>query len=158
MHTIEITTITTTGKTSPLKKLMLRIRLKLSQVGHTHMYVLSINHTHTPSTCHTYTSHFYATQIHILMTRYTRLHHVHTCMLTQSPPHTLTASNSDSTYFTAGFFDGNNGAGRHFSLSYQDITFSAPDTLQTTEQFRTITNNYFWLRCKLHTVLKPVLF
>jgi len=75
--------------------------------------------------------------------------HVHTCMLTQSHPHTLTASNSDSTYFTAGFFDGNNGAGRHFSLSYQNITFSAPDTLQTTEQFRTITNNNFWLRCEL---------
>ena len=120
---------------------------------HTHTHVLTI----TPHTCT-----FHMPHVHIAFSRNTHTHthdpvhthlhhtiHVHTCMFTQSHPHTHPASNSDSTYFTAGFLDGSNGAGRHFSLSYQNITFSAPDTLQTTEQFRTITVNNNWLRCEL---------
>ena len=62
---------------------------------------------------------------------------------------TLAGSGSDSTYFTAGFFSGQDGIGRHFSLSYQNVTVSGPNTLQTAEQFRTIRNNNYWLRCEL---------
>jgi len=60
------------------------------------------------------------------------------------------SSSSDTTYFSAGFFAGNDGVGRHFSLSYQNISLSAQtSTLTTTEQFRTIRSNNYWLRCEL---------
>ena len=48
----------------------------------------------------------------------------------------------------AGFFDGDNGAGRHFSIAYKNITMetpSDPDTLETMELFRTISANNNWL-------------
>ena len=58
---------------------------------------------------------------------------------------------SDPTYLTAGFFDGSSGIGRHFSISYQNITFTDPvnpDTLTLTERFSTIRDNSYWLRSK----------
>ena len=63
-----------------------------------------------------------------------------------------TVNSSDTTFFTAGLFDGANGVGRHFSISYQSIDFTNltdPDTLETTENFRTINANNNWLRCKV---------
>ena len=82
------------------------------------------------------------------------IHHTcaHGMLIQYTHTHNYAGSNSDSTYFTAGFFDGSNGPGRHFSLSYQSISFGMlndPNSLQTNERFRTITNNNFWLRCKL---------
>ena len=49
--------------------------------------------------------------------------------------------NSDSVYFTAGFFEGGSGVGRAFSISCQTIYFENPldpNTLEFEEQFRTI--------------------
>ena len=47
--------------------------------------------------------------------------------------HNLTGGASDTTYFSAGFFAGMGGVGRHFSLSYQTVNFQT-STLTTTEQ------------------------
>ena len=52
-------------------------------------------------------------------------------------------------YFSAGFYEGSNGLGRHFSISYQNITLTTPSnysSLNTTEWFRTIEANTNWLR------------
>ena len=62
------------------------------------------------------------------------------------PPETT----SDTTYFTAGFFEGSSGLGRHFSISYQRVTTTveAQETsLSTSETLRTIKDNNNWLRC-----------
>ena len=45
---------------------------------------------------------------------------------------------SDTIYFSAGFFQGNNGIGQHYSISYQNVTFTSDSSsLETTELFRT---------------------
>ena len=50
-------------------------------------------------------------------------------------------------FISAGFFDGDAGAGRHFSISYKNITTATnPNTLETTELYRTINANNNWLR------------
>ena len=58
-------------------------------------------------------------------------------------------STSDPIYLSAGFFEGSTGVGRHFSISYINVTLttpSDPSTLETTELFRTINANNNWLR------------
>ena len=65
------------------------------------------------------------------------------------PPPPPPLSEYDSIYLSAGFFNGDAGAGRHFSISYKNITTatdSDPNTLETTELFRTISANNNWLR------------
>ena len=60
----------------------------------------------------------------------------------------LSLSDEDSVFLAAGFFDGESGAGRHFSISYRNITTatnSDPDSLATEELFRTISANNNWL-------------
>ena len=59
------------------------------------------------------------------------------------------ATDSDPVYLSAGFFPGDSGAGRHFSISYKNITLtmpSDPDTLGTDNLFQTINANNNWLR------------
>ena len=63
------------------------------------------------------------------------------------PPTCAPESADDTVYFSAGFFQGNDGVGRHFSISYQNVTVTSdPSSLQTTELFRTEDNNILWLR------------
>ena len=64
-------------------------------------------------------------------------------------PSCLPVTDSDTVYFSAGFFQGYSGTGRHFSISYHNITLatpSDPNSLQTTELFSTISANNNWLR------------
>ena len=93
-------------------------------------------------------SFVHVTHTHTHTHAHTHMHtHTHTHMYT----HARTANAADTTYLTAGFFDGSNGIGLHFSISYQDITFSNPsdaDTLTLTERFSTISDNNYWLRSK----------
>ncbi|CAI8022690.1 Endothelin-converting enzyme 1 [Geodia barretti] len=59
------------------------------------------------------------------------------------------STDSDPVYLSAGFFPGDSGAGRHFSISYKNITLtmpSDPDTLGTDNLFQTINANNNWLR------------
>ncbi len=59
-----------------------------------------------------------------------------------------TENESDTVYFTAGHAMGP-------SISYNNITFgnpSDPNTLEASENFRTIDVNKYWLRCKLHVI------
>lgn len=68
---------------------------------------------------------------------------------TDKHPFYFTDSDSDPVYLSAGFFQGDTGAGRHFSISYKDISLttpSDPSSLETTELFRTISSNNNWLR------------
>ena len=64
----------------------------------------------------------------------------------RSPPPPST--DEDTVFLAAGFFDGENSAGRHFSISYKNITTatsSDPNSLATEELFRTISANNNWL-------------
>jgi hypothetical protein len=59
-----------------------------------------------------------------------------------------TSNDEDTVFLAAGFFDGENSAGRHFSISYNNITTvtsSDPNSLATEELFRTISANNNWL-------------
>ena len=71
--------------------------------------------------------------------------------LSLPPPLPLSPeSTSDTTYFTAGFFEGSSGLGRHFSISYQTVTTTVETqetSLSTSERLRTIKDNNNWLRC-----------
>lgn len=58
------------------------------------------------------------------------------------------SSDEDTVFLSAGFFRGDNGPGRHFSISYKNITTtttSDPNTLSSDELFRTINANNNWL-------------
>ena len=68
-------------------------------------------------------------------------------VLTPTPLHLDT--DSDPVYISAGFFPGDSGAGRHFSISYKNITLATPSdpgTLGTENLFQTINANNNWLR------------
>lgn len=60
----------------------------------------------------------------------------------------LSDTDADSVYLSAGFFPGDSGAGRHFSISYNNITLDTQSdpSLETETLFQTINANNNWLR------------